>query len=237
MAKENSATNKGGVATMTSNTHGNGAAHGGADPDAATPTLTPEKATRETATPDRAARENGDKAAAGKSTLDEATLAELYRLHGGYLLRALIRITNGDRGRAEDILQETLVRAWRNPAAIERPASCRPWLFTVARRIAIDHFRMVAARPQEVSDEAPQDRTPAYDPYDDVLAARDIEVVLAKLPPHHRAVLVELHLNGRSVVDAARVLGIPVGTVKSRNYYAVRALRPMLEAAGLRVAA
>ncbi|GAB2805421.1 sigma-70 family RNA polymerase sigma factor [Actinoallomurus bryophytorum] len=213
---------------MTSNAQGNGTAHGDADPDAAV--STPETATRERAahamaTPD-------------KATLDEATLAELYRLHGGYLLRALMRITNGDRGRAEDILQETLVRAWRNPGAIARgPASCRPWLFTVARRIAIDHFRMVAARPAEISDESPEDRTPAYDPYDDVLAACDLEVVLAKLPAHHRAVVVELHLNGRSVVDAARVLGIPVGTVKSRNYYAVRALRPMLEAAGLRVAA
>jgi RNA polymerase sigma-70 factor (ECF subfamily) len=230
---------------MTSNTQGNGAAHADADPDAVAVPSTPETSSGEMAahamaTPDKATpgKAASGKGAADKGTLDEATLAELYRLHGGHLLRALIRITNGDRGRAEDILQETLVRAWRNPAAIARgPAACRPWLFTVARRIAIDHFRMVAARPQEVSDEAPEDRTPAYDPYDDVLAARDIEVVLAKLPAHHRAVLVELYLNGRSVVDAARVLGIPVGTVKSRNHYAVRALRPMLEAAGLRVAA
>ena len=172
------------------------------------------------------------------ATLDDATLAELYRLHGGYLLRALIRMTSGDRGRAEDILQETLVRAWKNPAAMARgPENCRPWLFTVARRIAIDHFRMVAARVPEVSDEAPEDRTPSYDPFDAVLAARDVEVVLAQLPAHHREVLVELHLNGRSVADAARVLGVPPGTVKSRNHYAVRALRPMLEAAGLHSAA
>ncbi|MGH3375889.1 MAG: sigma-70 family RNA polymerase sigma factor, partial [Actinoallomurus sp.] len=171
-------------------------------------------------------------------TLDEATLAELYRLHGGYLLRALVRITNGDRGKAEDIVQETLIRAWRNPGALTRgPMECRPWLLTVARRIAIDHFRMVAARAKEVSDEAPGDRTPSYDPFDSVVEACDIEIVLAQLPAHHREVLVELHLNGRSVAETARRLGVPAGTVKSRHYYAVRAVRPILEAAGVHAAA
>jgi RNA polymerase sigma-70 factor (ECF subfamily) len=172
------------------------------------------------------------------TTLDEATLAELYRLHGGYLLRALVRITNGDRGKAEDILQETLIRAWRNPGAVTRgPAEFRPWLFTVARRIAIDHFRMVGARVKEVGDETPEDHIPSYDPFDSVAEARDIEVVLAQLPAHHREVLVELHLNGRSVAETARRLGVPAGTVKSRHHYAVRAVRPMLEAAGVRTSA
>lgn len=182
---------------------------------------------------------NDARATGDGATLDEATLAELYRLHGGHLLRALVRITHGDRGRAEDILQETLTRAWRNPQAIDSrgPEHCRPWLFTVARRIAIDHFRMVAARVQEVTEEAPENWTPAYDPYEEVLAARDVEVLLDRLPAHHREVLVELHLNGRSVAQAARVLGIPPGTVKSRNHYAVKALRPLLEAAGMAPAA
>jgi RNA polymerase sigma-70 factor (ECF subfamily) len=169
-----------------------------------------------------------------RSTLDQEALAELYRLHGPYLLRALLRVTSGDRGKAEDILQETLLRAWQNPAAISRGLEqCRPWLFTVARRIAIDHFRMQAARAQEVADEAPETRAGTHDPYDEVLAARDIEMALAELQPHHRDVLVELHMNGRSVAETAKILGIPVGTVKSRNFYAVRALRPILEAHGM----
>jgi RNA polymerase sigma-70 factor (ECF subfamily) len=174
------------------------------------------------------------KARSAADTLDAATLAELYRMHAGYLRRALVRITNGDHGKAEDILQETLLRAWRNPGALVRGTDgARPWLFTVARRIAIDHFRMVGARPQEICDDAPKDRIPTCDPYDAVIGARDIEVVLAKLPSHHRDVLVELHMKGRSVADAARVLGVPPGTVKSRSHYAARALRPMLEAAGI----
>jgi RNA polymerase sigma-70 factor (ECF subfamily) len=167
-----------------------------------------------------------------RPTLDEATLAGLYHRHADELLRMLVRVCNGDRGKAEDVLQETFVRAWKNPGVIARGQSCRRWLFTVARRIAIDHFRMVAARPQEVSDEAPEERVPLHDPYDAALQARDIEVALAELPAHHRDVLIELHLHDRTVPDAARTLGVPDGTVKSRHYYAVRALRGVLEARG-----
>ncbi len=168
-----------------------------------------------------------------RPTLDQETLAELYRLHGGYLLRALLRVTNGDRGKAEDILQETLLRAWQHPEAFTRgPEQSRPWLFTVARRIAIDHFRMAAARAPEVVGDAPEECTSLHDPYDEVLAARDLDQVLSRLQPHHREVLVELHLKDRSVVQAAERLGIPAGTVKSRNFYAIRALRPVLAANG-----
>ncbi|MBF9072596.1 sigma-70 family RNA polymerase sigma factor [Streptacidiphilus fuscans] len=176
-------------------------------------------------------------ARAARPTLDQDTLAELVRLHGPYLLRALMRLTNGDRGRAEDILQETMVRAWQHPEAIiGGPEASRPWLFTVARRIAIDHFRMQAARAREVMGETPEER-PVADPFDEVLGARDMAAVLAELAPHHREVLVELHLNGRSVADTAVLLGIPEGTVKSRNFYAIRAIRPLLERYGMSLVA
>ncbi|MFD8081279.1 sigma-70 family RNA polymerase sigma factor [Kitasatospora sp. NPDC059722] len=178
-----------------------------------------------------------DQPSRGRATLDQDTLAELYRLHGPYLMRALLRVTSGDRGKAEDILQETLLRAWQNPAAIQRGLEqSRPWLFTVARRIAIDHFRMATARVQEVADESPDEHAGTHDPYDELLAARDMASALAELQPHHRDVLVELHLKGRSMVEAAQVLGVAVGTVKSRSFYAVRALRPILEARGMGIA-
>jgi RNA polymerase sigma-70 factor (ECF subfamily) len=166
--------------------------------------------------------------------LDEGTLAELYRLHGGYLVRVLLRMTGGDRGKAEDILQETLLRAWQHPEATARGAEqSRPWLYTVARRIAIDHFRMRAARAQEVDYEDLTERATPYDPYDEVVAACDVDAALGELAGHHREVLVELHLRGRSMGDAAQALGVPLGTVKSRNFYAVRALRPILHARGM----
>ncbi|MER8041256.1 sigma-70 family RNA polymerase sigma factor [Streptomyces sp. NPDC094032] len=169
-----------------------------------------------------------------RPTMDRDTLAELHRLHAPYLMRALLRLTSGDRGRAEDILQETFLRAWQNPQALTRgPEHGRPWLFTVARRIAIDHFRMQAARVKEVGDEAPEERTTGHDPYDDVLLAHDVRDALDTLPRHQREVLVELHMKDRSAVEAGTALGIPAGTVKSRNFYAVRAFRPILEQRGL----
>ncbi|MFE1440148.1 sigma-70 family RNA polymerase sigma factor [Streptomyces sp. NPDC058739] len=169
-----------------------------------------------------------------RPTMDRDTLAELHRLHASALLRALLRLTSGDRGKAEDMLQETFLRAWQHPQALTRgPAHGRPWLFTVARRIAIDHFRAQSARAKELGDETPEDRAALEDPYEDVVTAHVVDDALAELPEHHRQVLVELHLNDRSTGDAAVVLGIPPGTVKSRNFYAVRALRPVLERHGL----
>ncbi|MFH9352493.1 sigma-70 family RNA polymerase sigma factor [Kitasatospora sp. NPDC017646] len=169
--------------------------------------------------------------APARPTLDPDTLAEIHRLHGGYLLRALMRTTGGDRGKAEDILQETLLRAWQHPEALAAgPAQARPWLFTVARRIAIDHYRMAAARAKEVIGEPVEDRPLADDPYEQVVVARDIALALRRVQKHHREVLVELHLKDRSVVEASARLGVPPGTVKSRNFYAVRALRPVLAA-------
>ncbi|MBD0692794.1 sigma-70 family RNA polymerase sigma factor [Streptomyces sp. CBMA123] len=169
--------------------------------------------------------------APARPTLDPDSLAEIHRLHGGYLLRALLRATRGDHGKAEDILQETLLRAWQNPAALAAgPEHSRPWLFTVARRIAIDHYRMAAARAKEVFGEPVEDRPVADDPYEQVLVARDIALALRRVQKHHREVLVELHLKDRSVLEASVELGVPPGTVKSRNFYAVRALRPVLAA-------
>ncbi|GGY46415.1 RNA polymerase sigma factor SigL [Streptomyces omiyaensis] len=168
--------------------------------------------------------------AQARPTMDRDTLAEFYRLHSSALLRALLRLTSGDRGKAEDMLQETFLRAWQNPQALVRgPEHGRPWLFTVARRIAIDHFRTQSARPKELGDETPEDRAAPDDPFEEILSAHAIGDALAELAPHHRDVLVELHLNDRSTADAAAALGIPPGTVKSRNFYAVRALRPLLE--------
>jgi RNA polymerase sigma-70 factor (ECF subfamily) len=194
------------------------------------------KATSDTQATSTTSSASGAHARAGR--LDQDTLAELWRMHGAFLLRALSRVTGGDQGRAEDVLQETLLRAWQNPDAIPlRIEQSRPWLLTVARRIAIDHIRRQAARAQEVPSEGLADHSSIEDPYDDLLADLDLELAFAELSPQHREVLTELYLNGRSVAGTADVLGIPQGTVKSRNYYAIRAIRPVLERRGLMPAA
>jgi RNA polymerase sigma-70 factor, ECF subfamily len=162
---------------------------------------------------------------------DEELVRALYAEHAAALLRFTLRMTDGDRQRAEDIVQETLLRAWLHPEAIaERPA--RPWLFAVARNLAVDAHRARKARPQEVGEGA-LNLVPVPDEADRVLESWAVADALAALRPDHRQVLLETYYRGRSVAEAAAVLGIPAGTVKSRAFYALRALRLALEERGL----
>ncbi|MGP3981596.1 sigma-70 family RNA polymerase sigma factor [Streptomyces sp. KR80] len=154
-------------------------------------------------------------------------MAALQREHGRALFGFLLPLSYGDRQRAEDLVQETLVRAWQHPEALESDHdSMRPWLFTVARRLAIDARRARQARPPEVSDTV-LESAPA--PHDDLAersaAALDVRAALERLSPEHRAVLVQVYFRGLSVAEASSALGVPPGTVKSRTHYALRALR------------
>jgi RNA polymerase sigma-70 factor, ECF subfamily len=162
---------------------------------------------------------------------DEAFIRALYAEHGGALLRYALHLTGGDRQRAEDLVQETIVRAWRHPEALaDRPA--RPWLFAVARNLSVDAHRARQSRPQEVG-QAVLETLPVADDADRQLDSWAIAEALASLRPDHRKVLVETYYRGRTVAEAATTLGIPAGTVKSRTYYALKALKLALQERGL----
>lgn len=162
---------------------------------------------------------------------DEDLIRALYTEHAAPLLRYVMRLSDGDRHRAEDIVQETLLRAWLHPEAIaDRPA--RPWLFAVARHLLVDAHRARSARPHEVGEGA-LSVVAVPDEADRVLEAWEVADALASLRPEHRRVLLETYYRGRSVTEAASVLGIPPGTVKSRAFYALRALKLALQERGL----
>jgi len=159
----------------------------------------------------------------GEPTADEWQL--MYHSNARPLYRYLLRLTFGNREEAEDHLQETFLRAWRwvrqHPADL---TTFRPWLFTVARRIVIDAARSRKIRPTEVIfDEACQ-RAAANDVESFVLA-ESVRHALLSLSADHRAAVVELFYHQRTAKEAAAILGIPEGTVKSRVHYALRALR------------
>jgi RNA polymerase sigma-70 factor, ECF subfamily len=166
-----------------------------------------------------------------KPASDEDLVRALYAEHAAPLLRYALRMTDGDRQRAEDIVQETLLRAWMHPEAIaDRPA--RPWLFAVARNLAVDAHRARKARPHEVGESA-LSLVSVPDEADRVLESWAVADALAALRPDHRRVLLETYYRGKSVAEAANVLGVPAGTVKSRAFYALRALKLELEERGL----
>jgi RNA polymerase sigma-70 factor (ECF subfamily) len=163
-------------------------------------------------------------------TTAEHELAELQREHGRPLFALLLRLSDGDRQRAEDLVQETFVRAWQHPEALRAPDfdSVRPWLLTVGRRLAIDARRARQARPTEVADPVPENARVIADHAEQAAATLDVRRAVKTLTPEHREVLVQVYFRGASVAEAARTLGIPPGTVKSRAYYALRALRRVL---------
>jgi RNA polymerase sigma-70 factor, ECF subfamily len=154
----------------------------------------------------------------------EAPIDMVCRLHGRPLYRFLLKITFGDRREAEDLFQETLLRTWRYLQDHTADVTVlRPWLYTVARRAAIDAARARQARPPEVAVDLAA-LSVGRDDFDRLLTGMTIRQALMSLTPDHRQVLYEIFYNDRTACEAGRVLGIPEGTVKSRMFYALRAL-------------
>lgn len=156
----------------------------------------------------------------------ETLIRSLYEQHGRSLLAYATRLT-GDRSAAEDVVQETLLRAWKHADdLVVRKGSVRGWLLTVARNIVTDRARARAVRPAEVA--ADVDRSHGGDHAEAVVNTMVVLDALDQVSPEHREVLVELYYRDRSVTEAATTLGVPPGTVKSRSFYALRALRAVM---------
>ncbi|WP_436700160.1 sigma-70 family RNA polymerase sigma factor [Nocardioides sp. BYT-33-1] len=167
-------------------------------------------------------------------TPDPATAMQaLHDDHASALWGFCLHLTGNDRARAEDVAQETMLRAWRNAAVLtESRGSVRSWLFTVARNIVIDEWRTRRGYREFATADPPPGEV-ADDGTDELLLSWVVADALRRLSDDHRAVLVECYYRGRSVAEAARRLDIPEGTVKSRTHYALRALRLILEETGV----
>lgn len=163
---------------------------------------------------------------------DQGTLMrQLHEEHGSALWGYCLHLTGHDRGRAEDVVQETLLRAWRHlPELEEGSGSVRSWLFTVARNLVIDDWRSRRSHPEVTMAEVPDE---AADGTDQLLLSWVVAEALTRLSPDHRAVLRECYFRGQPVAEAARRLGVPEGTVKSRTHYALHSLRLALDELGM----
>jgi RNA polymerase sigma-70 factor (ECF subfamily) len=164
-----------------------------------------------------------------RESADEHGLRVAFLSHGGELY-GYARRSLGDNGAAEDVVQETFIRAWRARERFDSNlGTLRTWLFTIARRVVIDHARSRAIRR---TDPLPVDAAMADDEVERAMTGWQVEEAMRRLRPEHRQVLVETYYRGRSGRDVAEALGIPEGTVRSRLFYALRTLRLTLEEMG-----
>jgi RNA polymerase sigma-70 factor, ECF subfamily len=182
--------------------------------------------------PATALRLDADGGGVGTVPVGEADLLRaLHDQHARAVWAYVLRLTNGDAARADDVVQETMLRAWRHPQVLDQSqGSARAWLLTVARRIVIDDWRS-RTRHGEVITADPPDQ-PVSDSSDRTVDAMIVTAAMRRLSPDHRAVLLECYHRGASVAEAALTLGVPPGTIKSRTHYALRALRVVLNEMG-----
>jgi RNA polymerase sigma-70 factor (ECF subfamily) len=163
--------------------------------------------------------------AEGEPDLDGAFTA--YRVE----LTALARRALGSNHLAEEAVQETFARAWRsrhrfNPAI----ASMRTWLYSIERNLLVDMAR--SRQRQELRDVRLGEPESMVDQVEEAMVSWQVEEAVSHLSDEHRTVIVEIYFRGRTSKEMADRLAIPEGTVRSRLFYALKALRLTLEEMG-----
>jgi RNA polymerase sigma-70 factor (ECF subfamily) len=138
----------------------------------------------------------------------------------------------GDKQAAEEVVQDTLLRAWRSADRYDADRGpVAAWLFAIARNLVIDHERRRNSRPRTVT--LPTAVPEPTGEIERMLETWQVADALAGLSAPHREVILSCHYRGHTITETAAVLGVPEGTVKSRLYYALRALRLRLEEMGV----
>jgi RNA polymerase sigma-70 factor (ECF subfamily) len=161
---------------------------------------------------------------------DDRDVREAYAAHAGELYGFAMRSLS-DSGLAEEAVQETFLRAWRAGERFDpQIGSLRTWLFAILRNVVIDLGRARSARPVLAEEQAPQ--AASVEPIDQALLSWQVEEAMRRIGDSHRQVLVETYYRGRPYAELARELGVAEGTIKSRVYYGLRALRIALEEMG-----
>ena len=160
-----------------------------------------------------------------------------YLLHGPEIYRFVLRGV-GDPGLAQDVTQETFLKAWRAADRYDPTlSSLRVWLFGIARNAMIDHARASQVRPWqgELVDPptAEENAGSVEDPSAALVGQWLVEEALRRISEHHRAAIVLTQLQERPYDEAAAELGVPVGTLRSRVFYGLKALRAAMDEMGV----
>ena len=157
-------------------------------------------------------------------------LNELFKSIQEPLFRYILTFTK-DRGAAEDILQEVFLRIYRKIGWLREPAAFRPWVYQIATREVFRHFKRERRWSDQVRDEERLKLISAErvdgNISEEMVAA--LPAMIENLPPRTRAVIVLRYQHEMSTAETAAVLGIPLGTVKSRLSYGLEILRRELQ--------
>ncbi len=179
---------------------------------------------------DRLAREEADlvtRIAAGD--LGEP-VAELYRRYAGRLYRSGLQLL-GDAGLAEELVQECFVRLWRTAGRFDLSrGTVAAYLFVMARTIGADLRKRPSSRPFSPVED--NQLPPQPDTADRIVETLMVQDAMESLSPAHREVLMLVNKEGLTQTQIAERLGLPVGTVKTRLFHGLRALRSALAERG-----
>lgn len=150
-----------------------------------------------------------------------ALLAEIPRL------RRYARAMIGNRAAADDLVQDTLERAWARHALWRAGSDLRAWLFSIMHNLRVDQLRRPYAPTQSIDEE--DFEVPTRATQNDRLEVRDLESALRQLPDGQREVLLLVALEDLAYAEVADALGIPIGTVMSRLARGRESLRLLME--------
>ncbi|MCB8915098.1 MAG: sigma-70 family RNA polymerase sigma factor [Thermoleophilales bacterium] len=158
---------------------------------------------------------------------------EAYRAHSGELFGFACR-SLGDRDRAEEAVQECFLKAWRARDKFDPEiGSERTWLYAILRNVIADMGRTDSRRPSGIPLDDSGDSLPSVEqPFERAMLAWQVEEALRRIGERHRQIVVETCLRGRPYAEVAAALGVPEGTIKSRVYYGLRAMRDAMEELG-----
>jgi len=173
-------------------------------------------------------RESGQAVMSMSEDDRSALVGSLYAEHGARLHAYATRLL-GDSHHAEDVVQEAMLRAWRKAETLTPGrGSVLGWLMRVAHNVAVDRIRARRARPDEVAD-PPAEPLSAEDHAAAVVESVFVSAALSQLSPAHQQILRVVYFGDRTAAQAAELLGLPVGTVKSRVFHALRQLRAQVD--------
>jgi RNA polymerase sigma-70 factor (ECF subfamily) len=158
----------------------------------------------------------------------------LYRTYSGELYGFALNAL-GERGAAEELVQEVFTRAWRHAGSYDPGrGSVRTWLYQIARHAIIDARRRASVRPALALHPSGEEAGEAGPTIEQAMLGWQVVAALERLSPEHRQVIRLAHFQGLSMREIAERCELPVGTVKSRTWYALRSLRLVLEEMGVR---